>query len=95
MAVVIHLITSVFTNINGIAIIYYLNSITSRLSGALRVLVVWIAGIIITTTLGKHHSNYVWENLALAPLLSEVLGLIWILTGSFIYTRVIALECLD
>lgn len=66
----IHLIISTFAKINGIAIIHYLDSITRRLSGAVRVLVVWIVGIIVTVTLGKHHSNYVWENFALVPLLS-------------------------
>lgn len=91
----VHIIVNVFRNMNGIAITHHLNSITRRLSAAVRVLVIWIVGVIVTLTLGKTYHNYVWENLAAGPLLSSIVGLVWILAGSFIYTRVMTFECLD
>ena len=59
-------------------------------------MLVWIAGIIITCTLGVSNDNYKFESLAGMQIGGEILGFIILLFGNMIYyeVEIVKFKCL-
>ena len=51
----------------------------------------WLAGVVVTVTLGREHPNYRWESLNAIVIVLQLVGFVLLVVGNLIYNEVIRL----
>ena len=94
-ALIIGLFSNLASHAIGLTITKYLSSLTRRIVAALRAIVVWMVGIVVTLTWGSTMKNYDWESLHPVAIIIAIIGLFTLLFGNFLYNHVFSIACLE
>lgn len=84
-------LTIAIFNVCGVNVTKHINALTRSIADVSRTLLVWIACIIITATMGENNKNYHWENLRTGAIIFEIFGFVILVFGNFVYNGIIKL----
>lgn len=72
-------------NLIGLTIIKYINALARALLNLTKTAFIWVIGIVVTLTAGKHDSSYEWEILTWQILVMESVGFVFLIFATLIY----------
>ena len=81
-------------NITGLSVTRYINALARATCDVSRTVLIWLAGIIVTVTVGQQESNYKWEMTETGAVVCQLLGFLLIVLGNLIYNKIVVLPCL-
>jgi hypothetical protein len=79
------IIMVVAKNTNGLFITRYINALARSLLNTTRIAAVWIVGVIVTVTAGKHDEAYRWEKLSPWGIVVQSIGFSLLIVATLLY----------
>lgn len=92
-AIILGILTIAIYNVCGVTITKFVSSLARSVIDAVRTVLVWLFGIILTAT--NPYSQWHWENLRAPAIAIELVGFILLVSGNLIYNEIIKLKFLD
>lgn len=89
VAIIFGILTIAIYNICGVSITKYVSALARSVIDAVRTVVIWAFGIILTAT--NSSDQWHWENLRYQAIIIELFGFILLVTGNLVYNELIKL----
>ena len=89
--VVLAFIEIAIYNVSSLSVTKYINALARVIGANAKIILVWLAGVVVTVTLGREHPNYRWESLNAIVIVLQLVGFVLLVVGNLIYNEVIRL----
>lgn len=77
-------------NISGLSITRYVNALYRAICDVTRTLIIWVVGLIVTSTVGVEQANYRWESTTAGSIGLQALGFVILILGSLVYNGIVS-----
>ena len=78
-------------NVSSVSVTKYINALARVIGTNIKIILIWIAGIVVTVTLGREHPNYKWESLNVIVIVLQLVGFALLVVGNLVYNEIIRL----